>query len=126
MRWKIFAVLVGLSYVWSVCADLSGVPRSQMMMIGSICLGLFSTIGVLLYAFERELFSGWFWTWFSRVYLAWTCTFGAVVVLRTAILAYSVGPMAGIALLCIVAFIGVVYFFQWLALSRHARGELLR
>lgn len=126
MRWKLFAVLMALSYVWASCADLNGVPRSQMMMIGSMCLGFFSTIGVLLYAFERELFSRWFWTWFSRVYLAWICTFGAVFLVRVAILSYSAEQKVRMVLVCVVAVTVAAYFFQWLALSRHARGEVLR
>ncbi|MBB4171128.1 MULTISPECIES: hypothetical protein [unclassified Rhizobium] len=62
MRWKLFAILVAVSYVWAILTGFNGVPRSQFRMVGDACIGLFATIGVLLYAFERQLLSEQFWS----------------------------------------------------------------
>ncbi|OCJ04267.1 hypothetical protein A6U87_15610 [Rhizobium sp. AC44/96] len=130
MRWKLFAVLMAAWYIWTVFADFGGVPRSQFRMVGDACLGLFATIGVLLYAFELQLFSGQFWSWFSRLYLAWVCVWLAFYVVRVTVFFHANmdAPSVGRAILltaCLVALLARVYSLQWVALTRHARGEKL-
>lgn len=85
MRWKLFAILVAVSYVWAILTGFDGVPRSQFRMVGDACIGLFATIGVLHYAFERQLLSEQFWSWFSRLYLVWICLWLAVFLVRLSV-----------------------------------------
>jgi len=131
MRWKLFAILAAVSYVWAILTGFNGVARSQFRMVGDACIGLFATIGVLLYAFERQLLSEQFWSWLSRLYLVWICLWLAVFLVRFAIF-YSANTDLLSAKKMVVLLFGYSALlwsfdsFQWLALARHAKGEMLK
>ncbi|MBB3399281.1 hypothetical protein [Rhizobium sp. BK060] len=132
MRWKLFAILVAVSYVWAILTGFNGVPRSQFRMVGDACIGLFATIGVLLYAFERSCSASNFGrdfhdcTWFGFA-CGWQFSLSASQSF-TARIPTCCPRKNGCSIVRLFgAFVELRFdSFQWLALARHAKGEMLK